>query len=151
VSERAVERPKNIRLKSIVVCDAMLRLCRLASDIYGPDLERFVILLAVISAGASHLQRDAEVRSLYSDDAAVPPELFLGVSRRAIAESVGLPRETVRRRIEVLIGSGHLVEEDGLVKTGTPVLERDGNLEFFVGALKEFERASAALKRADEV
>lgn len=128
----------------------MLRLCRLAMDIYGPDIERFVVYMAVISAGISHFQRDSELRARYADDAPLPNELRLGVSRRAIAESVGLPRETVRRKIKALIESGHVFEEDGLVKARGPVIDLDRNLEFLLGAMREVDRAAAALKRADE-
>ena len=60
------EAPTNLRLKGIVVCEGLLRLCRLASDVFGADLDRFVVYLAVISAGTSHFQRDPELRARYS-------------------------------------------------------------------------------------
>lgn len=128
----------------------MLRLCRLASDIYGSDIERFVVYMAVISAGISHIQRDPALRARYANDAPLPNELRFGISRRAIAESVGLPRETVRRKIASLITSGHVVEEEGLVKARGPVVDVGRNFEFLVSAMKEFDRAAAALRRADE-
>ena len=143
------ETPTNLRLKGIVVCDGLLRLCRLATDVFGNDLERFVVYLAVISAGTSHFQRDPELRARYADDP-LPDELRLGISRRAIADSVGLPRETVRRKIAGLIADGHVVEEDGLVKARGPVVEQGRNKEFLLAALKEFTRTAAELKRADK-
>jgi hypothetical protein len=143
--------PRNFRLKGIVLCDAILRLCRLASDHYGPDLERFLVYLAVISAGASRFQRDPEMRARYADQEPLPEGYRTPVSRRAIAESVGLPRETVRRKIAALIADGHLVEVGNLVMARTPVVEQGRNLEFLVAALKAFEWASAELSRAERV
>ena len=142
--------PANLRLKGIVVCDGLLRLCRLASDVFGNDLDRFVVYLAVISASTSHFQRDPELRARYSAEEALPDDLRLGISRRAIADSVGLPRETVRRKIAGLIADGHVVEDGGLVKARGPVVEQGRNLEFLLAALKEFARIAAELKRADK-
>jgi hypothetical protein len=59
------ETPANLRLKGIVVCDGLLRLCRLATDVFGNDLDRFVVYLAVISASTGHFQRDPELRALF--------------------------------------------------------------------------------------
>jgi len=145
-----VDAPRNIRLKGIVVCDGLLRLCRLATDIYGKDFDRFVVYLAVISAGASHFQRDPRLRALYADDEALPSEMRPGISRRAIADSVGLPRETVRRKIAALIADGHVVEEEGLVKARAPAVEQGRNLEFLLAALNVFGRTAAELRRADK-
>ena len=144
-----VDTPKNFRLKGIVVCDALLRLSSIVSNVYGPDMERFIVYMAVISAGASRFQRDPNLRARYAEEP-LPDEFRGAVSRRAIAESVGLPRETVRRKIAALIADGHIVREGDLVKARTPVIEQGRNLEFLLAALKEFDRATIELKRADE-
>ena len=150
VAQPMADTPRNFRLKGLVVCDALLRLARIVSDIYGPDLERFVVYLAVISAGVSGFKRDPELRSLYSDQDPLPDQYRLAISRRAIADSVGLPRETVRRKIAQLIADGLLVEEGSLVRARSPVVEQGRNLEFLLGALREFERATTELRRAEE-
>lgn len=51
-------------------------------------------------------------------DLAEPPEEFrAGITRMAVAEITGLPRETVRRKINILIESGWLFEDpDGNVR-----------------------------------
>ena len=148
--QTGTEAPTNLRLKGIIVCDGLLRLCRLASDNFGNDLDRFVVYLAVISAGASHFQRDPKLRSRYAGEEPLPDDLRLGISRRAIADSVGLPRETVRRKIAGLIAEGHVVEEGGLVKARGPVVEQGRNQEFLIAALKEFARTADDLRRADK-
>lgn len=50
---------------------------------------------------------------------ALPPEQYRGsISRLLVADRVGLPRETVRRKIAALISSGLLAEdEEGRVRT----------------------------------
>ncbi len=143
--------PKNLRLKGIVVCEAVLRLMRLAVDLVDDDLECVVVYLAVIAASTSHLLRDPENLALYSGDTPVPDDLRMGTTRRAIADSVGLPRETVRRKLAFLLEQGHIVERDGLVTTSGSVLDQRRNLEFLLGALAEFDRTAIQLKRADEI
>ena len=142
--------PRNFRLKGIVACDALLRILRLASDIFGPDLDRIVVYLSVVSAAGSHYQRNPELRARYADAEPLPAEKLLGISRRAIADSVGLPRETVRRKIAALIAAGYIVEEGGLVKPRTPIVELGRNMEFLQGLLKELDRVGVDLKSADE-
>lgn len=150
MAQPPADTPRNFRLKGIVVCDALLRLARVVSDIYGPDTERFVVYLAVISAGSGGFQRNPELRGRYADQEPLPDQYRMAISRRAIAESVGLPRETVRRKIAGLLADGLLVEEGSLVKARSPVLEQGRNLEFLLSALREFERAGKELRRADE-
>ncbi len=143
--------PKNLRLKGVIVVESMLRLMRMAVDLVDDDLECVVVYLAVVAASVSHIQRDPAALALYAGDAPLPDNLRLGTTRRAIAESVGLPRETVRRKLVYLLARGHIVERDGLVSTSGSVLEQRRNIELVMGLLAEFERTAASLKRSDEV
>ena len=143
--------PKNIRLKGAVVCESVLRLFRLITDHYGGDLESFVVYLAVVSAaGTSRLLRSPELRERYGTETPLPTELMTPISRRAISESVGLPRETVRRKIAALIEQGHLEEANGRVRAVAPVLEHGPNLEFVIAAARELQRAAAELQRCED-
>ncbi len=143
--------PKNIRLKGVIVAEAILRFMRLVVDLVDTDLEAFAVYFAVVAASTSHLLRDPQALALYAHDTPVPDNLRMGTTRRAVAESVGLPRETVRRKIASLVAQGHLVERDGLVSTAGSVLDQRRNREFVLGVLAEFERTAAMLKRAEEL
>ncbi len=139
--------PKNFRLKGLIVCEALLRLCRLITDHFDCDIECFECYLAVVSANVGRLMRSPGP----IDDARPPSdEERLPVSRRAIAASVGLPRETVRRKVMELVEKGHLVEVRGGLKAVAPVIEHADNLQILLGALRTFERTAAELKASDE-
>jgi hypothetical protein len=140
--------PKNLRLKGAIICDSVLRLMRLATDAGDGDLEAYMVYLAVVSSGVGHIMRDPALRKRFAVEP-VPDDLRPTVSRRAIAESVGLPRETVRRKIGALIEAGHLVARPGGVVIVGPALEK--NLHFVLESIREFERVSAELARSDEV
>ncbi len=141
--------PRNIRLKGAIACESLLRLFSLSARLTG-DLQSSAVYLAVISASVSAALRDPLVRAKYATDIPLPDDMRRSVSRRAVAESLGLPRETVRRKVAALIGSGHLViEGDGVRATG-PVLEHGDNLQFAIDVLREFDRVSAAIRRTDD-
>ncbi|HEX4098564.1 MAG TPA: hypothetical protein VHX64_17690 [Caulobacteraceae bacterium] len=139
--------PKNLRLKGLIVCEALLRLCRLMTDHFDCDLECFVCYMAVVSANLGRLMRDT---SSFSDDKPPAQEDRWPVSRRAIAASVGLPRETVRRKVMELVEKGHLVEVRGGLRAVAPALEHADNLQIVLGAIRTFERTAAELRVSDE-
>ena len=138
---------KNLNVRALIATEAFLRVLRLAVDNQQGDLESFAVYLAVVTAGSGRVLRDPELLVRYADAQPFPEEQRLGVSRRAIAESLGLPRETVRRKIAKLIASGDVFEEDGLVKARSPVIGRHGSRAFTFGVIREFERAGAMLQR----
>ena len=142
--------PRNYRLKALILVEFYLRMSRLLTDVRGADLEKIVIYMAVISAAANHYRRDPELLALYAHNEPIPQDRLFGISRRAIADSVGLPRETVRRKIAVLISDGLVLEEDGLVKPKSPMIDQEGNRKLALNMLKAFETTQAAYRRADE-
>ncbi len=139
--------PKNLRLKGLIVCEALSRLCRLITDNFDCDVDCFACYLAVISANLGRLTRDP---GSFSDDQPPPEDARLPVSRRAIAASVGLPRETVRRKVIELVQKGHLVEVRGGLRAVAPVLEHANNLKIVLGAIRTFERTATELRASDE-
>ena len=141
---------KNLNVRSLIATDALLRILRMAVGDKHNDLESFAVYLAVVSAGSGRILRDPEMLAIYADDRSLPEEERLGVSRRAIAESLGLPRETVRRKIAKLIANGSVIETDGLVKARSPVLGTPQSREFAVAMAREFERTAALLQRHPE-
>ena len=126
--------PRNLRLKGLIVCEALLRLSRLINDHFDGDQEAFACYLAVISATADARPDQRKRRS---------------VSRRAVANAVGYPRETVRRRIAELLDKGYLAEGDGGLEPVAPVFERAGHLQITLGAIRTLEEAVAGLQAAE--
>jgi hypothetical protein len=138
---------KNLRLKGLIVCEAISRLLRLISDNFDCDIDCFACYMAVISANLGRMRREP---GALSDEEPPIDDARLPVSRRAIAASVGLPRETVRRKVIELIQKGHLVEVRGGLKAVAPVLEHANNLHIVLTAVRTFERTAAELKASDE-
>ena len=141
---------KNLNFRSLIATDALLRILRLAVGQGRNDLESLAVYLAVVRAGSGRILRDPELMAVDADGQALPEDQRLGVSRRAIAESLGLPRETVRRKIAKLIDRGLVFEQDGLVKARSPVLDRPIARDFAMAMAREFERAAALLQRHPE-
>lgn len=142
----------DLRKKAIPACEVLLRLIRAItatqrSDL--ADLETSVIYIAVACASGSGALRDPAVLEMLDAGLPIPDAARQPVSRRAIAESTGLPRETVRRKIGVLIEKGFLVEDGAGVRTPPDPLSHHRNLEFVRELIHELERAPARLARYD--
>lgn len=86
----------------------LLELMRLSRLYCGGDLDKFLVLLVVGLRTARH--RDFAARTpqeLISGEIPVFPGL--GANGHSIAESLGIPRETVRRKVSELVEAGWLV------------------------------------------
>jgi CRP-like cAMP-binding protein len=139
---------KNLNLRALIAAESLLRILRLAIEHHEGDLESFAVYLAVITAGSGRMLRDPELQARYGDSEPLPDEARAGISRRAIADSLGLPRETVRRKIARLIERELVFERDGLVAAHAPVVpDRPQAREFTDGMIREFERAGGLLQR----
>ncbi len=138
--------PKHLRLKGLIVCEAMLRLCRLMTDHFDCDLESFVCYMAVVSANVGRMRREPDG---FADDEPPSAEERRPVSRRAVAASVGLPRETVRRKVMELVEKGHVIEVRGGLQAVAPALEHAENLQIVLGAIRTFQRTAAELEEVD--
>lgn len=69
-----------------------------------------VLALAIVQANLAHLARDLAFQKAYADLAHGPPDdLRRPVRSRSIAVSLGIPQETVRRRIDHMVKAGILV------------------------------------------
>jgi hypothetical protein len=136
------------RVKATLACMSLLRVLHGVMLWYERDLEAFMIYMAVACASVGAAMRDPEVA--LRPNAGLPPEAsFRPVSRRAIAASTGLPRETVRRKIAQLVEQGHLVEERRGVRTRPGVLQERRNTDFAAMLIREIERSSTELARVD--
>lgn len=139
------------RLKSLIVAQAFSRMLHKAIDCYDTDLETCAIRLAVACASTGALLRDPKFLKDLDDPEPVPDEHHRPVSRRAIAASTGLPRETVRRKIALLVEQGLLTEEPDGVRTASGVLHRGRAYEFASALAREITRASVQLARIDQM
>jgi len=118
------------RLRAIIAVEVMLRMLRHAVDSFpGDDLETIVVLLTVAAASTSgHLRDPTLLRNLGEEH--LPDVLHRPISRRAVAAATGLPRETVRRRVQALVDDGRLVADSRGVRTKTGIFARNRNLQF---------------------
>jgi hypothetical protein len=134
------------RRQAIVSIQALLRVVRAAMGAFGDDIQGIVILLAVASASVDASLRDAEL-TLNPPIGAMPLRHYRAVSRRAIAASTGLPRETVRRKIAMLIDQGLLVADGSRVRIPPGLLDEPRINEFAQTLLQEFIRTGERLER----
>jgi DNA-binding Lrp family transcriptional regulator len=75
------------------------------------DLLDPLIFTAVLDANMAPVNRDPELQVIYGGDIAAPDELRRPVSINAVAQSLSLPFETVRRRVGGLARAGLCVLE----------------------------------------
>lgn len=112
MNDPAAARPINAFAVEFVV-----RYIREAAALFDNDYDRAIIFLTVLEANGRQNIREAFFREKYADVRdSLPVELVRPVSRLALAESLGMPRETVRRKIAALIEDGFLEEVgDGVI------------------------------------
>lgn len=91
-----------------------LNLLQALRVICGGDLDKNIILLAVAERTIAH----PDFKSLTDSERVSEgdrPFPTLGVNARSIAESTGMPRETVRRKVGALVRAGWIARsEQGL-------------------------------------
>ncbi len=135
--------PRNMRAYAFSNVELMLDLVY-ASRV-GPklDLESMFIYLTVSEATMRPLMLDAstppEVLELVE-----PPEEYRGsITRLLVADRIGMPRETVRRKIQKMIDDGLLAEDaEGRIRT---------TRNFGQGNVQEWARLTfAAVQRYDQ-
>lgn len=137
------------RAKTIVAFEAMLRILRKAADCFpDEDIETIIVFMTVATASTSRHLRDPAILDLV-DQAPLPDHLHRPTSGRAVAEASGLPRETVRRRINDLVKAGLLKRDRGGVRTTSGLLNRADLLEFARFTVQELSTVSARLSRLD--
>ena len=144
--ERNTVRPGE-RIRSVVALEILLRIVRKAVECFpGQDLESIVVFLTISTASAGSYLRDSELIRML-DEGPLPDEHHKPISRRAVAETTGLPRESVRRRIDSLLAAGLLATDQRGVKTMAGNITRGRNLEFARSLIRELEGAHAKLAR----
>ena len=115
VSEQGLE--PNEKIASIITAELLLRIACSMNKEFGADYNGFVVYLTILATSVGRVFR-AE-----SFDPAVDPDLVglvnvPGISRAGVSRTTGIPKETVRRKVEDLMARG-LVRESS----------RDGSLK----------------------
>jgi len=89
----------------------VLRFLRNVGPLFDFDYERMIIAFSVALSNVQALMASDAIADFPSLDSIIPAELQAPVTRSAIARSCGLPRETVRRKVKAMIGSGVLISD----------------------------------------
>lgn len=89
-----------------------LQICR---QVCGDDIDRFLILL-VVGVRTAQDQRFACLDVSKLDEGSLDVLPSLGTNMRSIAESTGIPKETVRRKLSDMIEAGWLVRHGNDVR-----------------------------------
>lgn len=118
ISERGHDPADLLRLMATQYPKAALRLLRPLLDLLcagreacGGDVDKFLIMLAVAIRTTEHplFATYAQEELL---DGTIPVFPSLGINVRSVADSLGLPKETVRRKVGELIEAGWIVRQD---------------------------------------
>lgn len=97
-----------------LVGNYLLRADRERRDIYFGDLD-LASIAATIGIGSLEADfRDPAFREKFNDYRnIIGPERQRPLNTQSVADATGLPRETVRRKLKILIREGVLIEKDG--------------------------------------
>lgn len=115
---------------------------------FGGDYECTVIYLTIATASLGAVIRHGDYATRPEELAASPPSGLGAVSRASISRATGIPRETVRRKINTLIADG-LVLDGGTA--GLTIRPRGGRTPEFEEAMRlntvSLKRLFSGLKR----
>ena len=137
------------RVRVLCAIEALLRIQRLVMDHYpDADMEAVTVLLTVAAGSMSVVNRDEAAHQMLLEGP-LPSDLFRPISGRAVAASCGLPRETVRRRLELLEQSGEIERVEGGYQLCADPLARGQNLAFARALVREFEGVHRMIERCD--
>lgn len=138
------------RLRILRAIEAVLKIQRLVQDHYpDDDMETVAVLLTVAAGSMSIVNRDETAYQMLLEGP-LPAEMFRPISGRAVAASCGLPRESVRRRLEQLEQSGEIERVDGGYQIRADPLARGQNLAFSRALVREFEAVHRMIGRCEQ-
>ena len=104
----------NSRLYAYFIAEFMLRSAATIAPAFENDYESVIIFLAMTTQNSQALMLNQKHRRKFSSfREPIPMDLMRPVSRKSLARSTGLPRETVRRKVARLIERGLVVEANG--------------------------------------
>jgi hypothetical protein len=105
-----------------------------------------LLALAIGTANLSHIDSSPEATRRNAGHVE-PDEMRRGISRGAIARTLSMPAETVRRRLNALIESKILIErEDGIILAADNPLGIGSRLDLWQIHARQFERLLRELR-----
>src|SRR5579859_7213292 len=114
------------RLTNAFAVEFVVKYMHEAAYLFGADYECAIIFLSILeSNGRQNIRQPWFAQDFGDVRLSVPAESVRPISRQAIAESLGIPRETVRRKVAYLIEQGFLTEDRGGVITARGVIGND--------------------------
>ncbi|HEY8615720.1 hypothetical protein [Phenylobacterium sp.] len=88
----------------------LLRFMTVGRGNLGGDTDKILVMLVIAVRTTQHPEfRDYTVDELMDGEVAVLPSL--GINIRSIADSTGMPKETVRRKVGELVDAGWLIRD----------------------------------------
>jgi hypothetical protein len=92
--------------------EPLLRVLQVARHYCGGDIDKFLVMMVVGLRTTQHPDyRSLTTEQLDAGGVEVMPSL--GVNGQSVADSLGIPKETVRRKIHELIEQGWIVRREG--------------------------------------
>ena len=110
------------------------------NELYG-DAVNGIIMAAIIAINVRHITADPQLAQLYAGEATPPPDpMRRPTAIRALARELGVPFETVRRRVGGLIAEGRVQWLDDGVIVPSRVLLSDRHLAYNIRIVRHFDQ-----------
>ena len=114
------EIPADLRPKTYAASELFLDMMYWVGKLADTDLESLAILVCVTEATMRPVLGDAELVERIARVVVAPEEARGSITMLLIADRLGLPRETVRRKVKKLIADGLVYQdEDGRIRTSS--------------------------------
>lgn len=130
IAATAVASPgASLRQVTLLSLDYFLRYVDQVRGGFGGDPIKGLIFVALVQGNIGHIDRDKDQFGRWSDVDAVPPdELRRPIRILPLADSLRLPRESVRRKMQQLAADGFVVKTPRGFIAPQAVLSRPGNV-----------------------
>lgn len=84
----------------------LAELLSVAREAFGGDLDKYLILIVITIRAANHPQFLETVAAARAAGHDLPVFPSLGINIQSVADSVGAPKETVRRKVAEMVDAG---------------------------------------------
>jgi hypothetical protein len=114
----------------------------------GEDHTIVLVHRAILAANVAHLDVDPGKKLFASVDTPPPDEVRRPVSVRSISQSLGIPFETVRRRVQALVEAGLCKRVKGGIIIPVQVVEGPVAEQLMLGNIANVRRLFRQLRQA---